>query len=135
MQWDTRRHLLEAALMRAPSVALFNREVDGLSAGGRLYAESYLQIRLLIGLTGFLLPLLLVVVDWLFMTSGRQIEGSMSAYYHTPAEDMFAPGLSVVGALLLTYMTAQVWTWDRRPRGHPRTARRCSKRSVRSTST
>jgi hypothetical protein len=98
--------------MRAPTVALFNREVDGLSTGGRLYARSYLQIRLLIGLTGFLLPLLLVVIDWLFITSGRQVQGSMSAYYHTPARDVFVAGLSIVGALLLTYMTAQVWTWD-----------------------
>ena len=56
--------------------------------------------------------LLLVLVDWLFMTEGRQIQGSMSAYYHTPARDLFVAGLCVVGVLLLTYLTAQLWTWD-----------------------
>jgi hypothetical protein len=95
-----------------PKLALFDREVDGLTPGGKLYAQSYLQIRLLIGLTGFLLPLLLVVLDWLFMTEGRQIRGSMSAYYHTPARDLFVAGLCVVGVLLLTYVSAQMWTWD-----------------------
>jgi hypothetical protein len=98
--------------MTMPSLALFDRAVDGLTPGGRLYARSYLQIRLLIGLTGFLLPLLLVALDWLFMTEGRQIQGSMSAYYHTPARDLFVAGLCVVGVLLLTYLTAQLWTWD-----------------------
>src|SRR4051812_1544395 len=95
-------------VIRPPTIALFNREVEGMSPGGRLYAKSYLQIRLLIGLTGFVLPLLLVVIDWLLMTSGREIQGSMSAYYHTPARDVFVAGLSIVGALLVTYMTAQV---------------------------
>ena len=98
--------------MTLPQLALFDREVDDLTPSGKLYARSYLQIRLLIGLTGFLLPLLLVLVDWLFMTEGRQIQGSMSAYYHTPARDLFVAGLCVVGVLLLTYLTAQMWTWD-----------------------
>jgi len=95
-----------------PKLAVFDREVDGLTPGGKLYARSYLQIRLLIGLTGFLLPLLLIGLDWSFMTEGRQIQASMSAYYHTPARDLFVAGLCVVGVLLLTYLTAQVWTWD-----------------------
>jgi hypothetical protein len=98
--------------MTNPTLALFDREADGLTPGGRLYARSYLQIRMLIGLTGFLLPLLLVVIDWLFMTEGRHIQASMSAYYHTPAHDLFVAGLCVVGVLLLTYLTAQLWTWD-----------------------
>lgn len=98
--------------MTLPTLALFDREVERLTPGGTLYARSYLQIRLLIGLTGFLLPLLLVVCDWWLMTEGRQIQGSMSAYYHTPARDLFVAGLCVVGVLLLTYLTAQMWTWD-----------------------
>jgi hypothetical protein len=98
--------------MPMPTLAVFDRQVDGLTPGGQLYARSYLQIRLLIGLTGFLLPLSLVGLDWLFMTEGRQIQGSMSAYYHTPARDLFVAGLCVVGVLLLTYLTAQLWTWD-----------------------
>jgi Protein of unknown function (DUF998) len=98
--------------MSWPHLALFDRDRDGQTTGGRLYARSYLQLRLLIGLSGFLLPVFLIVLDWQFMTEGRQIRGSLSVYYHTPARDLLVAGLCVIGVLLMTYMTAQLWTWD-----------------------
>jgi hypothetical protein len=96
-----------------PRLATFNREGDeGLTSAGQLYARSYLYMRLSIGLLGVALPAGLVALDWWFMTEDRQIRGSMSAYYHSPARDLFVAGLCVIGALLLNYMAAQLWTWD-----------------------
>src|SRR5262245_2139957 len=77
-----------------------------------LYARSYLLNRLVIGGIGVLLPTLLFVVDWLFLRGAVSVRGSLSAYYHTPARDLFVAGLCVTGVMLLTYMAAQAKTWD-----------------------
>jgi hypothetical protein len=73
---------------------------------------SYLGIRLVIGIVGLLLPWALIVIDWQFMTEGRQIRGSMSAYYHSPARDLFVGGLVAIGGFLLLYMTGRWRTWE-----------------------
>jgi hypothetical protein len=58
------------------------------------------------------LPTLLFIVDWLFLKGQVSVRGSLSAYYHTPARDLFVAGLCVTGVMLLTYMAAQARTWD-----------------------
>lgn len=88
---------------------------DDLSAGQSanvLYARSYLLIRTVVGAIGVLLPTLLLIVDWLFLRGDVVPRGSISAYYHSPARDLFVGALCVTGCLLMTYMAAQASTWD-----------------------
>ncbi len=98
--------------MRWPALATFDREAADDPRAPVLYGRSYLGIRLAIGVVALLLPVALVLLDWLVMTEGRQVRGSMSAYYHSPARDLFVGALCLVGGLLLTYLLAQPWTWD-----------------------
>lgn len=77
-----------------------------------LYARSYLLNRMVIGGIGVLLPTLLFIADWLFLRGAVSVRGSLSAYYHTPARDLFVAALCVTGVMLLTYMAAQASTWD-----------------------
>lgn len=92
----------------------FNRPQD-LSAGqdaNVLYARSYLVIRALVGAIGVLLPTLLFLVDWLFLGGRASFRGSLSAYYHTSARDLYVGALCIAGVLLITYMAGQPSTWD-----------------------
>src|SRR5687767_11191987 len=77
-----------------------------------LYARSYLLTRLVVGGIGFLLPTLLFLTDWLFLRGDVAVRGSLSAYYHTSARDLFVAALCVTGFLLMTYMASQTSTWD-----------------------
>ncbi len=77
-----------------------------------LYVRSYLLIRTLVGLLGVLLPTVLFVVDWLFLRGDATVRGSLSAYYHSPARDLFVGVLCVTAVLLLTYLAGQTSTWD-----------------------
>lgn len=77
-----------------------------------LYARSYLLNRLVIGSIGVLLPTLLFMAEWLFLRGAVSVRGSLSAYYHTSARDLFVAALCVTGVMLLTYMAAQASTWD-----------------------
>lgn len=77
-----------------------------------LYARSYLLNRLVIGAIGVLLPTLLFIVDWLYLRGAVTVRGSLSAYYHTSARDLFVAALCITGVMLLTYMAAQKSTWD-----------------------
>lgn len=79
-----------------------------------LYARSYLLIRVIVGVVGVLLPTLLFVLDGLFLRGGLVVKGSLSAYYHSGARDLFVGALCVTGFLLVTYMAAQRSTWDYR---------------------
>jgi hypothetical protein len=76
-----------------------------------LYARSYLIHRLAVGLLGVLLPLVLIVSE-LWISGDVALRGSLSAYYHTTARDVFVASLAVVGVLLITYLSAQTWTKD-----------------------
>jgi hypothetical protein len=69
-------------------------------------------MRLVIGVVGVLLPVLLVVVDGVFLDAPVTVRGSMSAYYHSSARDLFVGGLAVSGVMLATYMFWNWWTWD-----------------------
>ena len=77
-----------------------------------LYARSYLLIRLVIGFIGVLLPLLLWLLEGTFLKGGWEVRGSLSAYYHSGARDLFVGGLCVTGFLLITYMAGQRVLWD-----------------------
>ena len=77
-----------------------------------LYARSYLLTRLVVGFIGVALPTLLFALDALFLKKGVVVKGSLSAYYHSGARDLFVGALCVTGFLLLTYMAAQRKTWD-----------------------
>lgn len=76
------------------------------------FEKSYVGMRLVIGGLGVLLPLLLVIVDAALLTDPLSVRGSMSAYYHSPARDLFVGGLSACGITLVTYMFWKWWTWD-----------------------
>ncbi|MGH2808072.1 MAG: hypothetical protein ACRDKT_12455 [Actinomycetota bacterium] len=77
-----------------------------------LYARSYLLIRLVVGFIGVLLPTLLFALDGFFLRGGWLVRGSLSAYYHSGARDLFVGALCVTGFLLITYMAGQRATWD-----------------------
>ena len=77
-----------------------------------LYVRSYLLIRTLVGLVGILLPVALFAGEAAFVRGPVWVRDSLSAYYHTPMQDVFVGGLSVVAFLLLAYLAAQPWTWD-----------------------
>jgi hypothetical protein len=87
----------------------FDREAAGLDSP---FVRSYLAMRFRIGLVAFALPWVLIVIDWLLITNQRQIRGSMSAYYHSPARDVFVGGLFVTGAFLVSYLRAKRKTYD-----------------------
>lgn len=73
-----------------------------------LYVRSYLHIRRGVGVIGIALPTLLFFIDWLFLLrADAVVRGSLSAYYHSPARDLFVGSLCIVGVLLITYMAAQ----------------------------
>lgn len=77
-----------------------------------LYVRSYLLIRTVVGTLGALLPTLLFLVEWAFLRGDATVRGSLSAYYFTPARDLFVGVLCTAGVLLMTYLAGQVRTWD-----------------------
>lgn len=66
--------------------------------------RSYFFIRLALGVIGFAIPLMLWGLDSIVFKGGQSLKGSLSAYYHTGARDLFVAALSVTGFLLITYM-------------------------------
>jgi hypothetical protein len=90
----------------------FDREAAAENPAARAFIGSYLWMRMAIGLLGVVLPVLLVLVDWWFIDTRRPIRGSMSAYYHSSARDVFVGGLVATGLFLITYMSAKKRTYD-----------------------
>lgn len=90
----------------------FDRDAAAENLAARAFIESYLWMRMAIGLLGVLLPTLRVLVDWWFVDASRPIRGSMSAYYHSSAWDVFVGGLIATGLFLITYMSAKKRTYD-----------------------
>jgi hypothetical protein len=76
-----------------------------------LYARSYLVNRFLVGAAGMLLPLGLILSEF-FLDGNLLARGSLSAYYHSPARDLFVGTLCVTGILLITYLAGQPHTKD-----------------------
>jgi hypothetical protein len=79
--------------------------------GGSLYLESWFLMRLVVGILGVLLPLLLIVGNALLFPGAAVPLGSLSAYYHTGMRDVFVGILWVIGVFLITYMSFH-WNWD-----------------------
>lgn len=96
------------------TTATFQRpaDVDDGDSANVLYARSYLLIRTVVGAIGILLPTVLFIVDGLFLQRDATVRGSLSAYYHSPARDLFVAALCVTGFLLMTYLAGQASTWD-----------------------
>jgi hypothetical protein len=90
----------------------FDREAAQENPAARPFIGSYLWMRMAIGLLGVALPVLLVLVDWWFIDTRRPVRGSMSAYYHSSARDVFVGGLIATGLFLITYMSAKKRTYD-----------------------
>lgn len=62
---------------------------------------TYLSLRRLLALTGFLFPLVLLAIGW---WNGADVQSSLSAYYHEAAvRDFFVGGLFLVAGLLASY--------------------------------
>lgn len=92
-------------------LATFNREALAKDKAAAPLVRSYLGMRLAIGLIGLILPIVLVLIDQLFLAN-HQLRGSMSAYYHSSARDVFVGGLVSTGIFLVTYMSAKRRTYD-----------------------
>lgn len=90
----------------------FIRLLDNLSTHSRYssnsrdkaYTYSYRTIRLVVGFLGIALPLVLIIAEAVFIKGGVHVRGSLSAYYHSPVQDIFVGGLCVIGIMLATYM-------------------------------
>lgn len=76
------------------------------------YTDSYRIIRLVVGFLGILLPFIFIIEEAAFLRGDFQIQGSLSAYYHSPMQDAFVGGLCVIGFMLATYMGGEPRTWD-----------------------
>lgn len=105
------QHLGEGSVaLVLPSQRTPERPPNG-DTGARLYVRSYLLMRLVIGVVGVLLPVLLLVGDWWFVDGRPTSRGSLSAYYHSGMRDVFVAALAVIGVFLLTYMAFH-YNWD-----------------------
>lgn len=99
--------------MRALTSDTFDRPADlaDRTDPAVLYVRSYLLTRALVGGLGMLLPVALMVAETT-LAGDVVARGSLSAYYHSPARDVFVGTLAVVGVLLVTYLAAQTDTRD-----------------------
>jgi hypothetical protein len=61
---------------------------------------SYLTQRLLIGVLAVLLPVVVVIANWLL---GYGFQQSVSGYYYTPMRNVFVGTLCAIGVFLLSY--------------------------------
>ena len=66
----------------------------------------------MVGGLGIVLPLILIIGEAAFLRGGVHVRGSLSAYYHSPMQDIFVGGLCVIGFLLATYMAGEFKTVD-----------------------
>ncbi|GAB3046725.1 hypothetical protein GCM10027053_00480 [Intrasporangium mesophilum] len=118
--------------MKMPTTDTFERPPAGMAKDEppMLFLHSYLAIRTAVGVIGILLPIVLALGDWFFVSAGigakglppvdratngwdlLHLRGSISAYYHTGVGDYFVAGLAVVGALLILYLSGQWGKWD-----------------------
>src|ERR1700756_2635022 len=57
------------------------------------YTRSYRVIRLVVGFLGISLPLIFILVEAYLLKGGVHVRGSLSAYYHSPLQDVFVGGL------------------------------------------
>jgi hypothetical protein len=67
------------------------------------YMRSYLLLRVLVGVVGVALPIVLSMLDTRLFQDEPNPRGSMSAYYYSGARDVFVAALAVTAAFLGTY--------------------------------
>ena len=75
---------------------------------GAAYVRSFLWLRVLIGIAGVLLPVVLVLVDWLWFNGSPVPRDSESAYYYSGVRDVFVGVLFATSAFLLVYKIGEV---------------------------
>jgi len=103
----------EAAILRVNLREELTKAGYGLARDpARLYAESFLVIRLMVGFLGILLPFIFIVGEALFLKGGVHVRGSLSAYYYTPMRDIFVGGLCALAFLLSIYKVGELTGWD-----------------------
>lgn len=88
-------------------------ELTDLDDPSVLFARSYLLTRAIIGGLGIALPIALMLAETT-IDQGVRARGSLSAYYHTGARDLFVGALCVIGVMLLTYLAGRPRTADAR---------------------
>jgi hypothetical protein len=71
------------------------------------YRVSNLVTRAVIGVIGFVLPFIFIFWEAVILRGGVQVRGSLSAYYHTSARDIFVAALCIIGFFLMTYMSGE----------------------------
>ena len=65
--------------------------------------RSYLLLRVVVGLIGMMLPVLLILGDIFVLNGSLTARGSLSAYYHSGVRDIFVGTLVTGGVFLVTY--------------------------------
>jgi hypothetical protein len=76
----------------------------------RLYIASYLRLRIVVGLLGISLPVVLLLGEFFLLAGSVGARESMSAYYHSGMRDVFVGSLWTIGFFLLTYgVAAEPW--------------------------
>lgn len=100
--------------MTWPMLTTYDRLTPNATTAARAedFTKSYLGIRFIIGMIGLLLPVSLLVIDSVFIDTPVSARGSMSAYYHSGARDLFVGGLVAVGVTLIGYLWWRWQTWD-----------------------
>lgn len=76
----------------------------------RGYIRSYIWLRIVVGVIGLLLPLILFIGEGTILDASVRARDSLSSYYHSPMRDWFVASLTVISVLLITYMLG---TWNR----------------------
>jgi hypothetical protein len=92
--------LLEPAKM-TPERATGQIPFDSIS-------RSYFLMRTLVGVLGLALPILLLLGDLALNADEFKLRGSLSAYYHSGARDVFVSILTATGILLVTYKITEL---------------------------
>jgi hypothetical protein len=101
----------QAAIARIEPEAGLVQDAQRAHEAWVLYLRSYLLIRSAVGVIGIALPIALMIGE-AFFGGSVHARGSLSAYYHSPMQDLFVGSLCVIGVLLLTYMAGQKATVD-----------------------
>jgi hypothetical protein len=70
------------------------------------YVRSLLRMRLVIGILGVALPVLLVFIDWFAFEGDPVPRGSLSAYYYSGMREVFVATLAATGIFLISYRVA-----------------------------
>lgn len=74
--------------------------IPELSDSTNALVLSYIGIRRAVGISGFLLPIVLGPIGWLF---GIPFQDNISSYYHTGMRDIFVGTMCAIGVFMLCY--------------------------------